>query len=88
MLLKMIHETELTYSAPISETVMELRMAPRQVEDQQRLSFALALGPPASVMHHFDWLGNSVHAFAVNDMHQRVRIVATNGQPAAARIGG
>jgi transglutaminase-like putative cysteine protease len=78
MLLKMIHETELAYSAPISETVMELRMAPRQVEDQQRLSFALALGPPASVMHHFDWLGNSVHAFAVNDLHERVRIVATS----------
>jgi transglutaminase-like putative cysteine protease len=78
MLLKMTHETELTYSEPISETMMELRMAPRQAEDQQRLSFTLALGPPSSVMHHFDWLGNSVHAFAVNDAHQRVRIVATS----------
>ena len=78
MLLKMIHETELNYSEAISETVMELRMAPRQVEDQQRLSFTLALGPACSVMHHFDWLGNGVHAFAINDVHQRVRIVATS----------
>jgi len=45
MLLKITHSTDLTYSEPISESVMELRMVPRQEQDQRRLSFRLAIGP-------------------------------------------
>ena len=62
----------------ISESVMELRVAPRQEQDQHRLSFDLALGPQASVTSYFDWLGNTVHAFTVNDFHNRIEIVATS----------
>jgi transglutaminase-like putative cysteine protease len=78
MLLKLIHQTDLTYSEPISETVMELRMAPRQEEDQHRLSFTLALGPAAQVASYFDWLGNTVHTFSIFPPHNQVRIVATS----------
>jgi transglutaminase-like putative cysteine protease len=78
MLLKVTHETELAYSAPINETVMELRMAPRQEQDQHRLSFRLAIGPAAPVTGYFDWLGNLVHAFTINAFHERIRIVATS----------
>src|SRR2546421_7553181 len=78
MLLKLTHETELAYSAPINETVMELRMAPRQEQDQHRLSFRLAIGPAAPVTGYFDWLGNLVHAFTINAHHERIRIVATS----------
>lgn len=53
-------------------------MAPRQEQDQHRLSFNLALGPPASAVSYFDWLGNSVHAFTVNSFHKQIRIVATS----------
>jgi hypothetical protein len=45
MLLKLTHETNLSYSDLISESVMELRMTPRQEADQHRLSFSLAIGP-------------------------------------------
>ena len=38
MLLRITHETNLTYSDLINETVMELRMCPRQEQDQHRLS--------------------------------------------------
>lgn len=78
MLLKITHQTDLTYTSLISESVMELRMAPRQEQDQHRLSFTLAVGPPTSAFSYFDWLGNTVHAFTVNSFHNHIRIVATS----------
>jgi transglutaminase-like putative cysteine protease len=78
VLLKLIHQTDLTYSDLISESVMELRMAPRQEQDQHRLSFTLGIGPPTSAFSYFDWLGNTVHAFTVNSFHNQIRIVATS----------
>ena len=76
MLLKLTHTTDLTYSDLISESTMELRMAPRQEQDQHRLSFTLALGPPAAALSYFDWLANTVHAFTVTSFHKQIRIVA------------
>lgn len=78
MLLEITHETELSYSSLINESVMEIRMAPRQEHDQHRLSFRLAIGPSASVTRYFDWLGNMVHTFNVTPFHDAVRIVATS----------
>jgi transglutaminase-like putative cysteine protease len=57
---------------------MELRMAPRQESDQHRLSFTLALGPAAQALSYFDWLGNTVHAFSINQFHKQIRIQATS----------
>ena len=78
MLLKLTHTTDLAYSDLISESAIELRMAPRQEDDQHRLSFTLAIGPTAPANSYFDWLGNSVHAFTINPFHKQVRIVATS----------
>jgi transglutaminase-like putative cysteine protease len=78
LLLKLTHQTDLNYSDLISESVMELRVAPRQDMDQHRLSFDLAIGPPTSVTSYFDWLGNTVHAFTVTPLHREIRIVATS----------
>src|SRR5947209_17785688 len=77
MLLKLVHQTDLTYSDLISESVMELRMVPRQEQDQHRLSFTLAIGPPSSASSYFDWLGNTVHAFTINPSHNQIRIVVS-----------
>ena len=78
MLLKLTHQTDLTYTDLISESVMELRMAPRQEQDQHRLSFTLAIGPPTSANSYFDWVGNTVHWFTVASFHKQIRIVATS----------
>jgi transglutaminase-like putative cysteine protease len=78
MLLKLIHKTDLLYTDPVSETVMELRMAPRQEQDQHRLSFSLSIGPPTAVAGYFDWLGNTVHTFSIAPPHRQVRIIATS----------
>lgn len=76
MLLAIQHRTELTYSARISETVMELRMAPRTDAHQTLRGFGLAVGPSAPLFEHTDWLGNRVHVFSVVDFHDRAVIVA------------
>ena len=78
VLLKLTHTTDLTYSDLISESVMELRMAPRQEADQHRLSFDLAIGPSTHVTSYFDWLDNTVHTFTVGPFHNQIRIVATS----------
>lgn len=78
MLLELEHTTDLTYSDMISESVMELRVTPRQESDQLRLSFDLSIGPPTSVTSYFDWQGNTVHSFAINRFHNRICIVATS----------
>lgn len=78
MLLKITHQTELQYSDFISDSIMELRMVPRQEQDQHRLSFSLAIGPPTTVSSYFDWLGNTVHSFSVNMFHRQISIVATS----------
>src|SRR5688572_16368874 len=78
MLLKITHTTDLTYSEPISESVMELRVVPRQEQDQRRLSFNLAIGPSTSTFSYFDWLGNTVHAYTINAFHEQIRIMATS----------
>ncbi len=51
-------------------------MAPRQENNQHRLSFSLAIGPAAKVRSYFDWLGNSVHAFSINALHNQIQIIA------------
>lgn len=78
MLLRLTHETNLTYGELISETAMELRMAPRQAQDQRRLAFNLALGPATAVTSYFDWLGNIVHAFSIKPFHRQIRVIATS----------
>lgn len=78
MLLRLVHTTDLTYDDLISESVMELRMAPRQEMDQHRLSFELSIGPETQVTSYFDWLGNIVHAFSVSKFHSRIQIAATS----------
>lgn len=78
MLLKTIHETRLSYAEAITESIVELRMAPRQAQDQHRLSFTLAIGPKAMVNSYFDFLGNTVHTFTINPPHKEILIIATS----------
>ncbi|MGN6725500.1 MAG: transglutaminase family protein [Tepidisphaeraceae bacterium] len=78
MLLKLTHSTELTYDATIVESVVEVRMFPRQEAQQHRLSFELKLAPYSTVNSYFDWLGNTVHTFTVNGLHDSIKIISTS----------
>jgi transglutaminase-like putative cysteine protease len=70
------HLTQFRYNAPVSESLMELRMHPRTEGTQRCLSFQLSVDPRAQVHSYRDYLGNSVHHFDVPRKHTLLRIVA------------
>jgi transglutaminase-like putative cysteine protease len=78
MLLQIDHETKLTYSEPVAETVFEVRMAPVSTEDQTVLGYRLRITPPAPVTAYRDGFGNRVDLFNVLSPHQEVVVRATS----------
>jgi transglutaminase-like putative cysteine protease len=70
------HVTRFTYSAPISESVMEVRMQPRTEAAQRCLRFELAASPRARVLSYEDPLGNVVHHFDIPNRHGRLLLTA------------
>ena len=78
MLLRVQHETKLSYSEPISETVFEVRMAPPSDEDQTNLGYHLRTTPSAPVTIYRDGFGNRVDLFNVLTTYQELVIRATS----------
>jgi transglutaminase-like putative cysteine protease len=70
------HFTQFRYDAPVSESLMEVRMHPRTEGSQRCLSFQLSVDPRAQVSSYRDYLGNSVHHFDVPGKHTKLRVVA------------
>jgi transglutaminase-like putative cysteine protease len=70
------HLTRFRYSAPIHESVMELRMQPRNEGWQRRHSFELSVNPRARVLNYRDYLGNTVHHFDLPSQHAQLTITA------------
>lgn len=70
------HVTRFRYSAPITESVMEVRLHPRQESTQQCLSFDLTTTPGAQIMSNRDYLGNTVHHFSIPRSHTELTITA------------
>lgn len=78
MLLRIHHETKLSYSKPVSETVFETRMAPRSDEDQTAQSYRLRIAPQAPVSSYRDGFGNRVDLFNVTTPYRELMIQATS----------
>ncbi len=78
MLLRVQHETKLSYSEPISETVFEVRMAPPSDEDQTNLGYHLQTIPMAPVTIYRDGFGNRVNLFNILGAYQELVIRATS----------
>lgn len=72
------HVTDFRYSAPISASIMEVRMQPRSEGPQRRHNFHLYTDPPARVMAYRDHLGNTIHHFDVPGRHSQLTITATS----------
>lgn len=70
------HSTRFRYSAPVSESLMEVRMHPRTEGEQRCLSFQLSVSPKTRVTSYRDYLGNTIHHFDVPGHHQELTIVA------------
>lgn len=79
------HSTRFEYTAPITETVMELRLRPLDGAGQRCLDFRLEISPRAPVGSFHDGYGNEVHYFNLLRAHQRVRVtsrsVVERGEP-------
>lgn len=70
------HITRLSYSAPIHESVMEVRMQPRADGNQYFSEFTLSVTPRARLTSYSDHLGNAVHHFNIPGRHQQIHLVA------------
>jgi len=94
MLLRIQHETKLTYSLPVTETVFEVRMAPPSDEDQTNLGYRLRIVPSAPVTIYRDGFGNRVDLFNVLTSYSELIIRATTivrthrGASSESRLAG
>ncbi len=70
------HTSRFAYSAPISESMMEVRMQPRGDGRQRCLRFELTTQPRARVFAYQDSLGNVVHHFDIPSRHSRLWVTA------------
>src|SRR3984957_2828639 len=70
------HITRFRYSAPVRESVMELRMQPRSEGPQTLRSFQIATNPRAQLYAYTDHLGNAVYHFNLLRQHEELRIEA------------
>ena len=70
------HLTRFRYSAPITESVMEVRVQPRSEGSQRCLSFGLTVDPSARIMAYRDYLGNTVHHFDIPRNHSELTLTA------------
>jgi len=70
------HITRFHYSAPISQSVMEVRMQPRTEGPQRCLNFTLAITPHARTLNYRDYLGNVVYHFDIPGEHRLLSIIA------------
>ena len=93
MLLRINHETKFSYSAPVSETVFEVRMGSATDEDQTTLAYRLRTTPQAPVTSYRDGLGNRVDLFNIAKPYRDLTIhatsyVRTHRRPGPARLDG
>src|ERR1700744_5604508 len=68
------HVTRFRYSAPVRESVMELRMQPRSEGPQTLRSFQISTTPRAQLYAYTDHLGNAVYHFNLLREHEELRI--------------
>jgi transglutaminase-like putative cysteine protease len=78
MILEIQHETHLSYSEPVTESIAEVRMEPVSDAEQSCRSFHLAINPHTGVFRYQDGFGNRVHTFNVRPAHAEVRILAAS----------
>jgi transglutaminase-like putative cysteine protease len=76
MHLSINHVTKFRYSAPITESIMELRMQPLTEGPQRCLKYDINLKPTARVTSYRDHLGNAVHHFDIPGRHTQLVINA------------
>lgn len=70
------HVTRFIYSAPITESMMEVRMQPRTEGVQHCQSFKLSVNPNARINEYRDYNGNMIHTFDIPGQHRQLALTA------------
>lgn len=78
MLIRIEHETALSYTQPVTDAVIEVRMSPPSTDDQTVSGYRLRVTPQVSTTCYYDGFGNRVDLFNVSAPHTRVEICATS----------
>ena len=76
MIYSIRHMTRFDYSAPIHESVMEVRKRPKNEDNQRVQGFALITNPSAHIFEYVVFLGNRVCYFDIPRAHSRLIITA------------
>lgn len=74
MKLTITHTTNYDYASPVYDSVNEIRLTPFTYEHQSCYQHAIVVEPNTSLFSYDDYFGNRVHAFSVNQGHQRLTI--------------
>jgi transglutaminase-like putative cysteine protease len=70
------HVTRFNYEQPAYESQNEIRLQPRDGDEQRTLGFRLEVTPPAATVDYRDAFGNLVHAISIAEPHQDLIICA------------
>ncbi|GFN31610.1 transglutaminase family protein [Paenibacillus xylaniclasticus] len=74
MKLYISHMTQYSYAEPITDSVNEIRLTPSTNERQSCYNHSISIEPNAPLFTYEDYFGNRVHAFSVNQPHQKLTI--------------
>ena len=70
------HVTRFRYQGPVHESVMEVRLAPRNDGRQEVQAFDLKTNPAAALSRYVDAFGNHVHHFDIIAPHDELIVEA------------
>jgi transglutaminase-like putative cysteine protease len=68
------HATHYRYESPVRESVIEVRLGPRNDPSQETSGFELETTPAAALFKYVDAFGNDVHHFDITPPHQELLI--------------
>ena len=94
MIYSIRHRTTLLYEPAVRESVMEVRLQPRNEGAQRCTRFQLEVTPSTHIMEYRDFLGNAVHHFDIAPAHTQLEVQALSlvevrpVQPPDAASGG
>jgi len=74
--LEIVHSTRYRYSAPIAETVMEVRLRPMDGNGQRCVDFRLELSHGVKPHTYVDGYGNHVHYFNLVRPHSGLSVIS------------
>jgi transglutaminase-like putative cysteine protease len=85
MTFNLVHSTIYEYASPVTVSHHAARVEPRALPRQQVEDFSLRIGPtPAVIKSRVDFFGNQVCGFSIQEIHQRLEIMARSRVTVAA----